>query len=97
MRRNPVAPAGRPFCYPGRVAVLSPILAGTPDAAIGDVVACMTAIDQVLPPGDGISCFNRLYLGVTQKGRAAVGTTACADAPAISPDRTFLARAARPC
>jgi len=61
------------------VSVLSPILAGTPVAAIGDVVASMTAIDQALPPGDGISCFNKLYLGVTQNVLDAVGTTTFAD------------------
>ena len=61
------------------MSVLSPILAGTPVAAIGDVVACMTAIDGALPAEDGISCFNRLYLGVTQNVLAAVGSTTFAD------------------
>ena len=55
--------------------MLSPLLARTPVSAIGDVVACMTAIDEALPAGDGISCFNKLYLAVTQKVLAAVGTT----------------------
>lgn len=59
--------------------MLSPILTGTPVAAIGEVVACMTAIDQALPSSDGISCFNKLYLAVTQNVLAAVGTTTFAD------------------
>jgi len=61
------------------VSVLGPLLARTPVSAIGDVVACMTAIDQALPPTDGIACFNRLYLGVTQNVLAAVGTTTFGD------------------
>ena len=35
----------------------------------------MTAIDEALPAGDGVSCFNKLYLAVTQNVLAAVGTT----------------------
>ena len=61
------------------MSVLGPILARTPVARIEDVVACMTAIDQALPPSDGISCFNKLYLTVTQHVLGAVGTTAFAD------------------
>lgn len=61
------------------MSLLSPILAKTPVAAIGEVVACMTAIDQALPSDDGISCFNKLYLGVTQNVLAAVDSTAFTD------------------
>ena len=42
-------------------------------------MARMTAIDQALPPADGISCFNKLYLEVTKSVLAAVGQTTFAD------------------
>jgi len=59
--------------------VLGPILAQTPVSRIEDVVARMTAIDQALPPADGISCFNKLYLEVTKSVLGAVGQTTFAD------------------
>jgi hypothetical protein len=61
------------------VSVLGPILAQTPVDRIEDVVARMTAIDEVLLPTDGISCFNKLYLEVTKSVLAAVGQTTFAD------------------
>jgi hypothetical protein len=61
------------------VSVLGPILAQTPVDGIEDVVARMTAIDQALPPADGISCFNKLYLEVTKGVLSAVGQTTFAD------------------
>ena len=61
------------------MSVLGPILAQTPVDRIEEVVARMTAIDQALPPTDGISCFNRLYLEVTKSVLAAVGQTTFAD------------------
>lgn len=39
----------------------------------------MTAIDQALAPSDGISCFNKLYLGVTQNVLAAAEATTFTD------------------
>jgi len=59
--------------------VLGPILAQTPVGRIDDVVARMTAIDQALPPTDGISCFNKLYLEVTRGVLGAVAQTTFAD------------------
>ena len=59
--------------------MLGPILAQTPVSRIEDVVARMTAIDQALPPADGISCFNKLYLEVTKSVLGAVGQTTFAD------------------
>ena len=59
--------------------MLGPILAQTPVDTIDDVVARMTAIDQVLLPADGISCFNKLYLEVTKGVLSAVGQTTFAD------------------
>jgi hypothetical protein len=61
------------------VSVLGPILAQTPVGRIEEVVARMTAIDQALPPADGISCFNKLYLEVTKSVLGAVGQTTFAD------------------
>jgi hypothetical protein len=61
------------------VSVLGPILAQTPVSSIEDVVARMTAIDQVLPPTDGISCFNTLYLAVTKKVLSGVGQATFTD------------------
>jgi hypothetical protein len=61
------------------VSVLGPILAQTPVGRIDDVVARMTAIDQALPPTDGISCFNKLYLEVTRGVLGAVAQTTFAD------------------
>jgi len=61
------------------VSVLGPILAQTPVDTIEEVVARMTAIDQTLPPADGISCFNKLYLEVTKGVLSAVGQTTFAD------------------
>jgi hypothetical protein len=33
--------------------------------SIDDVIARLNAIDAALPPGDGVACFNRMYLQVT--------------------------------
>ena len=61
------------------MSVLGPILAQTPVSRIEDVVALMTEIEQALPPADGISCFNKLYLEVTRSVLSAVGQTTFAD------------------
>ena len=36
-----------------------------PAASIEDVITRLRAIDAALPPGDGVACFNRMYLEVT--------------------------------
>jgi hypothetical protein len=61
------------------VSVLAPILAETPVSRLDDVVARMAAIDQALPPTDGVACFNKLYLEVTKNVLAAVGQATFAD------------------
>ena len=43
-----------------------------PASTIDDVVSMMTAIEQTLPPGDGVRWFNHLYLRVTLGVRAAM-------------------------
>ncbi|SDJ50079.1 hypothetical protein SAMN05444157_3673 [Frankineae bacterium MT45] len=40
--------------------------AAPPAASIADVIARLQAIDAALPPQDGVACFNRMYLSVTQ-------------------------------
>jgi Family of unknown function (DUF5995) len=52
---------------------------------ISDVVAIMTALDQELPPNDGVRLFNHLYLEVTRSVGQAVTTAAFGD-------RAFLER-----
>ena len=37
-----------------------------PAGSIADVITRMAAIDAALPPGDGLACFNRMYLEVTR-------------------------------
>ncbi|MEO8750747.1 MAG: DUF5995 family protein [Allobranchiibius sp.] len=37
-----------------------------PATTIDEVIARLQAIDDCLPEGDGVACFNRMYLGVTQ-------------------------------
>jgi hypothetical protein len=72
------------------MSVLAPILAQTPVGDIDDAVARMVAIDQALqalPPGDGVSCFNKLYLAVTNN---VLATLAAPGQPAFA-DPRFLA------
>jgi Family of unknown function (DUF5995) len=40
---------------------------GSAPVTIADVIACMQAIDALLPANDGLKWFNRLYLMVTQE------------------------------
>jgi hypothetical protein len=61
------------------VSVLAPILAQPPVGRIEDVVARMTAIEQALPPTDGIACFNKLYLEVTKNVLSGMGQATFAD------------------
>ena len=48
------------------IALLGPVLTQTPVTHADDVLARMRDIDRLLDPHDGISCFNRLYLAVTE-------------------------------
>ncbi len=61
------------------MSVLAPILAQTPIARVEDAVARMNAIAEVLPPTDGIACFNKLYLEVTKGVLASLGQATFAD------------------
>src|SRR4051795_12133408 len=61
------------------MSALAAILARPPATRIEDVVGCMTAIDEALPPADGVSCFNKLYLAVTKNVLAGVAQATFAD------------------
>ena len=50
---------------------LAPILDRTPVTRIEDVLARMREIDAALPATDGVACFNKLYLAVTENVLAA--------------------------
>ena len=39
----------------------------SPSASVADVIARMQAIGAPLPSGDGVACFNRMYLEVTEQ------------------------------
>jgi hypothetical protein len=58
--------------YDARVSALTAILDRAPAKRIEDVVVLMNQIDRALAPADGISCFNKLYLAVTENVLAAV-------------------------
>lgn len=45
---------------------LEEVVRAPPAARITDVVERMRALEAALPPDDGIACFNRLYLAVTE-------------------------------
>jgi hypothetical protein len=53
-----IAPADQPLYL---------LVSGAAPATIDDVVRTMESIDQLLPDGDGLKWFNRLYLMVTQE------------------------------
>ncbi len=50
---------------------LTPLLSARPVTTIENVLATMKGIDARLPPADGVACFNKLYLAVTQNVLAA--------------------------
>ena len=54
----PVAAADQP---------LYQLLSGAAPATIDQVVQTMESIDQLLPDGDGLKWFNRLYMMVTRE------------------------------
>jgi hypothetical protein len=59
------------------MSVLAAILDRTPVTTIADVLARMREIEAALPPTDGVACFNKLYVAVTENVTAAeqAGTT----------------------
>jgi hypothetical protein len=60
------AGGGEPVATPASVALVAPPT-GPPVGSIDDAIARMQQIDATLPAGDGLACFNRMYLEVTQQ------------------------------
>ena len=56
-----------------------PVRTSPPPASIEDVLARLRAIDAALPPDDGVACFNRMYLRVTENVAARIGESYFAD------------------
>ena len=50
-----------------------------PVTSVAEAVARMEAIGAGLPAGDGLACFNRMYLAVTQAVGTAIGQGFYAD------------------
>jgi Family of unknown function (DUF5995) len=38
-----------------------------PVTSVAEAIARMRALDEALPPGDGLACFNHMYLGIMQQ------------------------------
>ena len=53
---------------------------GPPVASMDDAIARMEAIAQTLPASDGLACFNRMYLDVTQEVERRIQTDFFSDA-----------------
>ena len=53
--------------------------AGPPATSIADVITRMEAIDGALPAHDGLACFNRMYLLITQQVDQRIGQGLFAD------------------
>jgi Family of unknown function (DUF5995) len=58
---------------------MSAISPAPPASTVAEVIARMEAIGAALPAADGLACFNRMYLGVTQQVRTALGQGFYAD------------------
>ena len=50
-----------------------------PVTSIAEAISCMEAIEAALPVGDGIACFNRMYLDVTRQVNSQLGQGFFAD------------------
>lgn len=62
------SPATKPSAQPDSIdASLAALLSGAAPSTIADVIRRMQAIDALLPDGDGLKWFNRLYLMVTEQ------------------------------
>ena len=58
--------------------------ASPPVASVAEAISQMRHIEQALPPGDGIACFNRMYLDVTQQVEDRISGGFFADAAFMS-------------
>jgi hypothetical protein len=57
---------------------------GPPVTSIGDAITRMQQIDAALPAADGLACFNRMYLDVTQQVEARLTQSFFADPAFLS-------------
>ena len=39
----------------------------SPITSVAEAMARMQALDEALPAGDGLACFNHMYLGIMQR------------------------------
>jgi len=51
----------------------SPIPVGPPVTSVDEAISRMQQIDAALPSSDGVACFNRMYLEVTQQVNERIG------------------------
>jgi hypothetical protein len=58
----------------------SAIPTGPSVTSVDEAIARMQAIEAALPTADGVACFNRMYLDVTQQVNAKIGQSFFADA-----------------
>ena len=64
--------------------------ANAPVTSVAGAVARMESIAGAVPPGDGLGCFNRMYLEVTRQVQASLGAGFFADPPFMAQlDVTF--------
>ena len=71
-----------PAAGPGRIVTAmaeGPPIPTAPVTSVAEAIARMEAIGSGLPAGDGIACFNRMYLAVTQTVGADIGQGFFAD------------------
>jgi len=57
----------------------APAAPAAPVTSVDEAIARMTAIAAACPAGDGLACFNRMYLAVTQQVQAELGEGFYAD------------------
>jgi Family of unknown function (DUF5995) len=57
----------------------TPDLPSVPVTTVAGAIARMEAIEAALPAGDGLACFNRMYLGVTRQVNTRLGQSFFAD------------------
>src|SRR5579871_6765667 len=74
--RSPQNSDGRPIVTAMSIAAPVP---DAPVASVADAIARMEAIDASLPAADGVACFNRMYLAVTQQVNSQISAGFFAD------------------
>src|SRR5690348_17184573 len=83
--RQVARPAGPPG-FPYSVAMpAGPPTPTAPVTSVAEAIARMEAIGAGLPASDGLACFNRMYLAVTQAGGTATGQGFYADPAFTTP------------